>query len=309
MAAGVARHAGRRRADRRVAGLLDRLRRHPGVHRDAGRHAALPRPDPDRAGQPGHRPVPRPVRTLANGFLDGYLGNVGLGPLGGADCSRCSSASSRWPAIARQQWRTRRGPASATAGGRAVPAVRRQDRRGRRASSCCFVVVQLARFKNLPCVLVLLAVAGHRLHADHQPHRVRPAHLRHRRQPAGGGRCPASRSSRSLLDLRQHGRARRRSPAIIFAGRLNQAGPTAGNSFELDAIAAAFIGGAAVQGGVGTVVGAIIGGLIMAVMNNGMSLMGVAQRAGHAGQGPRAARGGRLRRLDQAPRRRAVTQH
>lgn len=61
---------------------------------------------------------------------------------------------------------------------------------------------------------------------------------------------------------------------IIFAGRLNLAGPTAGNSFELDAIAAAFIGGAAVQGGVGKVVGAITGGLIMGVINNGMSLLG-----------------------------------
>jgi len=61
---------------------------------------------------------------------------------------------------------------------------------------------------------------------------------------------------------------------IIFAGRLNQAGPTAGVNFELDAIAAAFIGGAAVQGGVGKVVGAITGGLIMAVINNGMSLFG-----------------------------------
>ncbi len=61
---------------------------------------------------------------------------------------------------------------------------------------------------------------------------------------------------------------------IIAAGRLNQAGPTAGNNFELDAIAAAFIGGAAVQGGVGKVVGAITGGLIMATINNGMSLLG-----------------------------------
>ena len=61
---------------------------------------------------------------------------------------------------------------------------------------------------------------------------------------------------------------------MIFAGRLNQANPTAGNSFELDAIAAAFIGGAAVQGGVGKVVGAITGGLIMGVINNGMSLIG-----------------------------------
>jgi putative multiple sugar transport system permease protein len=61
---------------------------------------------------------------------------------------------------------------------------------------------------------------------------------------------------------------------IVFAGRLNQAGPTAGTGFELDCIAAAFIGGAAVQGGVGKVVGAITGGLIMGVINNGMSLIG-----------------------------------
>lgn len=62
---------------------------------------------------------------------------------------------------------------------------------------------------------------------------------------------------------------------IIFTSRLNVAGPKAGNGFELDAIAACFIGGAAVTGGVGTVIGAMIGGLVMAVMNNGMSLMGV----------------------------------
>ncbi|WP_172119503.1 multiple monosaccharide ABC transporter permease [Actinomyces faecalis] len=62
---------------------------------------------------------------------------------------------------------------------------------------------------------------------------------------------------------------------IIFTSRLNMAGPKAGTGFELDAIAACFIGGAAVTGGIGTVVGAIIGGLVMAVMNNGMSLMGV----------------------------------
>ncbi len=62
---------------------------------------------------------------------------------------------------------------------------------------------------------------------------------------------------------------------IVFTGRLNSAGPGAGNLFELDAIAASFIGGAAVQGGIGTVVGAITGGLIMGVLNNGMSLMGV----------------------------------
>ncbi len=61
---------------------------------------------------------------------------------------------------------------------------------------------------------------------------------------------------------------------IVFAGRLNSASPIAGNMFELDAIAACFIGGASAKGGVGTVIGAIIGGLIMGILNNGMSIMG-----------------------------------
>jgi putative multiple sugar transport system permease protein len=62
---------------------------------------------------------------------------------------------------------------------------------------------------------------------------------------------------------------------IVFAGRLNSATPTAGMNFELDAIAACFIGGASATGGVGTIIGAIIGGFIMGIMNNGMSIMGV----------------------------------
>jgi putative multiple sugar transport system permease protein len=62
---------------------------------------------------------------------------------------------------------------------------------------------------------------------------------------------------------------------LVTTARLTAANPKAGVNFELDAIAAAFIGGAAVTGGVGTVVGAIIGGLVMGVLNNGMSLRGV----------------------------------
>jgi putative multiple sugar transport system permease protein len=62
---------------------------------------------------------------------------------------------------------------------------------------------------------------------------------------------------------------------IVFAARLNAATPKAGVGFELDAIAAVFIGGASVSGGTGTVVGALLGTLIMGVMNNGMSILGV----------------------------------
>lgn len=62
---------------------------------------------------------------------------------------------------------------------------------------------------------------------------------------------------------------------LVFTGRLNAATPQAGQLFELDAIAAAVIGGASLTGGIGTIVGAVIGALIMGVLDNGMSLLGV----------------------------------
>lgn len=62
---------------------------------------------------------------------------------------------------------------------------------------------------------------------------------------------------------------------LIFAARLNTATPKAGLGFELDVIAACFIGGASASGGVGKVLGAVIGAFIMGVMNNGMSIIGL----------------------------------
>ncbi len=62
---------------------------------------------------------------------------------------------------------------------------------------------------------------------------------------------------------------------MMFVGRSNGSGPADGVGWELDAIAAVFIGGAAVSGGVGTVIGSIIGGLVMAVLNNGLQLKGI----------------------------------
>ncbi|ALO67890.1 sugar ABC transporter permease [Arthrobacter alpinus] len=62
---------------------------------------------------------------------------------------------------------------------------------------------------------------------------------------------------------------------MIFVARSNASGPSDGVGWELDAIAAVFIGGAAVTGGVGTVVGSMIGGLVMAVLSSGLQLLGV----------------------------------
>ncbi|WP_433131597.1 multiple monosaccharide ABC transporter permease [Micromonospora sp. CA-240977] len=62
---------------------------------------------------------------------------------------------------------------------------------------------------------------------------------------------------------------------MIFVARSQASGPQDGNGWELDAIAAVFIGGAAVAGGIGTISGSIVGGLVMAVLNNGLQLQGV----------------------------------
>ena len=62
---------------------------------------------------------------------------------------------------------------------------------------------------------------------------------------------------------------------VLIAARMNSAVPKAGDGFELDAISSVFIGGAAVQGGIGTVTGSMIGGLIQGVLANGMNLNSV----------------------------------
>lgn len=62
---------------------------------------------------------------------------------------------------------------------------------------------------------------------------------------------------------------------IVTTARAGGAVASAGNTYELDAIAAAFIGGAAVTGGVGTVIGAVIGAMIMGVLNMGLSILSV----------------------------------
>ncbi|GAA2510282.1 multiple monosaccharide ABC transporter permease [Actinoplanes humidus] len=222
-------------------------------------------------GNRGIGPFPDEVRTLTNGFTGGYLGNIGLGSLGGADLFSIIVGLLVVGAIFWSQWRTRAGrqkylqavePFGMFIAKIVVAAV-----------VVMAVIIQLARFRNLPWVLVLLAilVIGYSV--------VTNRAVFGRQIYAVGGNLQAA----TLSGVKVKGvvfwlfvnmGVLAAVAGIVFAGRLNQANPTAGNSFELDAIAAAFIGGAAVQGGVGKVVGAITGGLIMGVINNGMSLIG-----------------------------------
>jgi len=222
-------------------------------------------------GNQGIGPFPDAIRTLSNGFTSGYLGNIGLGPLGGADLVSLLAGVAAVAGIVFTQWRKRMGRLGYGQDVDPLPVFVLKI--AGIAVLVLALVVQLARFKNLPWVLILLAVLvlGYSLVAGKS---VFGRHIY-----AVGGNLQAA--TLSGVKVKQvtfwifvNMGVLAALAGIIFAGRLNQAGPTAGVHFELDAIAAAFIGGAAVQGGVGKVVGAITGGLIMAVINNGMSLIG-----------------------------------
>ncbi|WP_061288973.1 multiple monosaccharide ABC transporter permease [Herbidospora cretacea] len=222
-------------------------------------------------GNQGIGPFPDPVRTLSNGFTDGYIGNIGLGALGGADLFSLIIGVVAVGGMALSQWRTRTARLGYRQAVDPLPVFLLKIVAA--AAVILFVVVQLARFRNLPWVLVLLTllVLAYSL--------VTTRAVFGRQIYAIGGNLQAAvlsgiKVKQVVFWLFVNMGVLAALAGVIFAGRLNQAGPTAGNTFELDAIAAAFIGGAAVQGGVGKVVGAITGGLIMGVINNGMSLIG-----------------------------------
>jgi putative multiple sugar transport system permease protein len=216
-------------------------------------------------------PIPNEVQTLANGFTEGYLGNIGLGALGGADLFSLLVGVVAVGLMALAQWRSRSGRLKY---GQVVePLWQFVAKIAVAAVVVMFIVVQLARSKNLPWVLLLLAglvlvysVLANRSVFGRQIYAV------------GGNLQAATLSGVKVKSvtfwLFVNMGVLAAVAGIVFAGRLGQGNPTAGTNAELDAIAAAFIGGAAVQGGVGKVVGAITGGLIMGVLNNGMSLIG-----------------------------------
>ena len=132
----------------------------------------------------------------------------------------------------------------------------------------------LASYKGLPNVLIVMFVLM--LVYDFATRRTTVG----RRIYALGGNAKAARLSGikterlAFLTFVNMG-ALAALAGLVFAARLNTATPKAGLGFELDVIAACFIGGASASGGVGKVLGAVIGAFVMGVMNNGMSILGI----------------------------------
>ena len=137
-----------------------------------------------------------------------------------------------------------------------------------------FVAWKLAAFRGLPNVLITMGVLA-LIYAF-----VTEQTVTGRRIYAVGGNLKAAKLSGvkaerlTFLTFVNMGMLAALA-GLIFAARLNTATPKAGVSFELDVIAAVFIGGASMSGGVGKIVGAVVGAFIMGVMNNGMSILGI----------------------------------
>ncbi|WP_067778579.1 multiple monosaccharide ABC transporter permease [Actinomyces vulturis] len=211
-------------------------------------------------------PFPQGFRNIGNGFLNGLLGGNGF------DAFTMILAAVCVALFVLNEWRSRR---------KAIAANVTVSAMGLWISKLVLVSViilafawKLATYHGTPIVLLILAalvmvysfVAGHTVFGR-QVYAI------------GGNKEAAALSGVKVQWVRfwvfVNNAVLASLAGVIFTSRLNMAGPKAGNMFELDAIAACFIGGAAVTGGIGTVPGVIIGGLVMAVMNNGMSLLGV----------------------------------
>lgn len=209
---------------------------------------------------------PTEYRALGNGFIDGVFGEAD------PDVFTLLVGALAIAALVIQQVRTRRGRQKY--GQDVEPLVWFVAKLVLIGAAIGFFTWALATYKGIPVTLIILAVLV-LVYGVVMNRTVFGRHI----YAIGGNRHAAELSGiktrRVDFWLFVNMGVLAALAGLIFTARLNLAGPKAGDGFELEAISAAFIGGAAVQGGVGTIGGAIIGGLIIGVLNNGMSILGI----------------------------------
>ena len=137
----------------------------------------------------------------------------------------------------------------------------------------CFFFWKLANYNGIPVVLVLMAILVGIYHF------ITTNTVAGRQVYAMGGNAKAARLSgintkRVFFWVYANMDLLAAVAGIVLSARNQSATPKAGDSFEMDAIASCYIGGAATSGGVGTIIGAVVGAFIMGILNNGMSLAG-----------------------------------
>ena len=211
-------------------------------------------------------PMPLEYTFVAAGFLPDFAGPGGVMTIAISSAVVLSAALVAWQFMVRKKRRSY---------GFEVPHIGLFT--AQLAVVCAIIIFfayKLAQHRGLPMALVLVAV----LVVIYSFITMRTVFGR--RIYAFGGNATAARLSgintkRVMFMVYANMGLLAALAGIIFTGRLNSATPKSGDGFELDAIAACFIGGASTTGGVGTIVGAIIGGLLMGVLNNGMAIMGV----------------------------------
>ncbi len=213
-------------------------------------------------------PFPREYQQVASGFINGLLGGDGF------DVFTLLIGVFAVAGFAWTQWRSRQGRLAYK---QPVEAM------GLFVAKLVIVAAvvmafawQLANSRGLPIVLIILAV----LILTYQVVTTKTVFGRH--VYAIGGNLAAAKLSGVKVQkvnfwIFVNMGLLAGVAGAVFSSRSNGAQPAAGNMFELDAIAACFIGGASTSGGVGRVTGAMVGGLVMAVMSNGMQLLGVDQ--------------------------------
>jgi putative multiple sugar transport system permease protein len=211
-------------------------------------------------------PFPKSFQSLSTGFIPDFIGSGK--PNVTAIVLVCLAAA----AITFSGWRARSRDAAFGVTPEPMPIF--IIRNALMAAALIFVGYKLASFRGLPNVVIILSVLTV-LYAFFTENMTTG-----RRIYALGGNEKATKLSGIKTDRLVfltfcNMGVLAALAGMIVAARLNSSTPKAGVGFELDVIAAVFIGGASMSGGVGKILGAVVGALIMGVMNNGMSILGI----------------------------------